>query len=67
MAHFVDELTYHPTLMERLGTLIETVSIGTSRAREMDRLSAMSDQQLAARGLRREDIARHVFRDIIHV
>lgn len=38
---------------------IETLS----RARELERLNALSDRQLADMGLRREDIVRHVFRD----
>lgn len=35
------------------------------RVREVERLNAMSDTALAAKGLKREDIARHVFRDVI--
>ena len=34
------------------------------RVREIERLNAMSDDALAAKGLKREDIARHVFRDV---
>jgi len=32
--------------------------------KSIDRLQAMDDMQLADMGLRREDIARHVFRDV---
>ncbi len=35
-----------------------------SRSEEFERLNAMSDAQLAKMNLRREDIARHVFRDV---
>ncbi|QFT61753.1 DUF1127 domain-containing protein [Roseivivax sp. THAF30] len=35
------------------------------RVQQAQALHAMSDEQLAERGLRREDIARHVFRDIM--
>lgn len=40
-----------------------------SRARmpEIERLNAMSDAQLAERGLKREDIIRHVFRDLLYI
>lgn len=38
-----------------------------SRAPELERLNALSDEQLARQGLRREDIVRHVFRDRFHV
>ncbi len=37
------------------------------RVREADRLKAMSDEDLARMGLRREDIVRHVFRDLFYV
>lgn len=37
------------------------------RLRRLERLQAMSDAQLAERGLRREDIARHVFNDVLYV
>lgn len=37
------------------------------RVRRVQALSAMSDAQLAARGLKREDITRHVFQDMLYV
>jgi len=38
-----------------------------ARVAMMDKLNAKSDAELAKMGLRREDIARHVFRDIYHL
>ncbi|WP_380058525.1 DUF1127 domain-containing protein [Falsihalocynthiibacter sp. SS001] len=38
-----------------------------SRANEIQRLQAMSDRQLADMGLKREDIARRVFGDMMHI
>ena len=38
-----------------------------SRMDQIRRLDARSDRELAALGIRREDIVRHVFRDIIHL
>ena len=35
-----------------------------SRIREVERLQALSDEALAAKGIRRDDIVRHVFRDL---
>ena len=35
-----------------------------SRSEEFQRLNDMPDTRLAEMGLRREDIARHVFRDV---
>ncbi|MCL3881830.1 DUF1127 domain-containing protein [Marivita sp. GX14005] len=34
------------------------------RAREVSRLYALSDEALAQKGLKREDIPHHVFRDV---
>lgn len=38
-----------------------------SRVDRIRRLEALTDAQLAAKGLRREDIPRHVFRDVFYV
>lgn len=38
-----------------------------SRMAEIERLNAKSDEALARIGLRREDIPRHVFRDILYL
>lgn len=44
-----------------------SISETNYRIVEVERLQAMSDAELAKRGLRREDIARHVFRDLFYV
>ncbi|MCH2165232.1 MAG: DUF1127 domain-containing protein [Marinovum sp.] len=67
MAHFVDELNNHPTIMARLGQFLVNMSAGSARCHEMERLAAMTDEQLSSRGLKREDIAKHVFRDVLYV
>lgn len=66
MAHFVEELNAHPTLMQRIGHFFESMALTASRAHEVERLTAMTDEQLAARGLRRDQIAQHVFRDLMY-
>ncbi|SLN22755.1 hypothetical protein PSA7680_00916 [Pseudoruegeria aquimaris] len=38
-----------------------------SRVAELERLNAKSDAELAEMGLRREDIARYVFRDALYI
>lgn len=38
-----------------------------SRADQVQRLNGMTDAELARIGLRREDIARYVFRDILYI
>ena len=57
------------SFVKRLGAgiLDVLISMGHARARtaEMQYYMDMSDEQLAAKGLRREDIARHVFRGML--
>lgn len=45
-------------------SIMMSAANSNKRLRELERLSAMTDEQLAARGLRREDIARFVFGDM---
>ena len=52
------------SLIDGLSRGFGYVAEANSRAREFDRLNAMSDAALAAKGLKRDDIARHVFRDL---
>ena len=63
MAHFVEELNAHPSVMERLGMLFETLVQSNVRVRELERLSAMSDEQLQNLGLRRDELVHRVFGD----
>ncbi|MGY9046200.1 hypothetical protein P775_25715 [Puniceibacterium antarcticum] len=43
------------------------IAESNGRMKAVERLNAMSDAELAARGLQREDIVRHVFRDMFYV
>ena len=60
-----------PGFLARLG---DSILVGLTMAAESNsrlakarRLQAMSDDQLAALGLKREDIARHVFSDLYYI
>lgn len=50
-----------------LGAAIISISEANSRVRHVEALTALSDEQLKARGLRREDIVRHVFSDALYL
>ncbi len=50
-----------------LGQAVFTARAAEARVQEMERLMAKSDADLAELGLRREDIARHVFRGVLHL
>ena len=41
----------------------EQIAIANSRIEKVNALQALSDEQLAKRGLKREDIVRYVFAD----
>lgn len=55
---------FFSSLFDGLMRGIGQISASQSRVREIERLQAMSDEALNAKGLRREDIVRHVFRDV---
>lgn len=38
-----------------------------SRVQKLNRLMALSDDELARRGMKREEIVRHVFSDMLYV
>lgn len=44
-----------------------SIAESNARVREVEHLNRLSDAELAHRGLRREDIVRHVFRDVLAV
>lgn len=50
-------------ILEGLARLAEA----NPKVRQMKALAALSDAQLAERGLRREEIARYVFRDRMYL
>ena len=46
---------------------IVSISVSHSRARQLAALSELSDEALAKKGLKREDLVRYVFRDVYYV
>lgn len=49
-----------------IGRGLVAMGANSGRYRRLQALSAMSDAELAARGLKREDIVRHVFADVYY-
>lgn len=43
-----------------IGRALTTIPVASSKMRQIEALMALSDAELADRGMRREDIARHV-------
>ncbi len=51
-------------ILHAIGDFFTLITESNWRVHEAQRLQGMSDSQLAARGLRRDDIPRFVFRDL---
>lgn len=52
---------------DRLRDTVIVASEAGARLDEWERLRAMSDDDLAARGLSRDRLAQHVYRDLMHM
>ena len=53
-----------PGLLGRIWRGLGECSLGAARLRQVEALRALSDEELAARGLTREEIVHHAFRDL---
>ena len=51
----------------KLADLIECVALSGSRAQLIEELNNLTDAELAAKGLRRDDIVRYVFADKMYI
>lgn len=68
--HVTTALSFRKVLstpFRAIGRFFVLLMENNSRVQLVDQLNAMSDEQLAARGLKRQDIVRHVFRDLMHL
>ncbi len=43
------------------------VAESNTRVTEVEKLQSLSDEELAAKGIRRDDIVRHVYRDVLYI
>jgi uncharacterized protein YjiS (DUF1127 family) len=50
-----------------IGNALIAIMESNSRVQYVDRLNAMTDEQLEAKGLKRDEIVQHVFRDYMHL
>ena len=70
MAVHTTDLPITRSFLSHLGTglwsWLETVAERGSRRADIERLNACSDAELAALGIRRDQIAHYVFRDLYH-
>ena len=52
-----------PSFRARLGAAFSTYIESVARTDQVEHLNSLSDEALAAKGIRREDIVRYVYRD----
>lgn len=73
MAHTATNTSFADTksVLSRLFASLKAVAVtyveARSRQAEISALEALSDEELAKRGIRREDIVRHVFADCVYL
>lgn len=75
MAHITSDTGHFPESVlhilgkpfKAIGNFMVSIMENNSRLKRVERLSQMSDAELAKRGLKREDIVRHVFADLMHI
>jgi len=75
MAHTANQTTPFETKRENIlmaglraiGTALVNVAETNSRVHKIQALQNLSNDQLTERGIRREDIVRHVFRDQMYL
>ena len=56
-----------PSILERIGNFFISIAENDHRIKKVDFLNGLSDAELAKRGIRREDIVRHVFADAMMI
>ncbi|MCB1348498.1 MAG: DUF1127 domain-containing protein [Maritimibacter sp.] len=56
-----------PSILSRIGDFFVAYAESQGRYHEIARLQALSDEELAARGLTRDGIVRHVFADKLYL
>lgn len=73
MAFFTDTIDNHPKsalhtrIWQGLGRFFANLADAQNRTYAVERMQDLSDHDLAKMGVRREDIVRHVYRDIYYV
>jgi uncharacterized protein YjiS (DUF1127 family) len=60
-------LSFIRTFFSGLGRAIIVAAENASRMKRIEVLNAMTDEELQERGLKREDIVRHVFQDLMYL
>lgn len=66
-SHAHDTAPFFSRLMAGIGNTLVAIGEANPRLRRVEALQRLSDEQLAAKGLRREDIVRHVFHDVYYL
>ncbi|MFP7569199.1 DUF1127 domain-containing protein [Marivita sp. S2033] len=62
--HHEEKHGFFMSLIDGITRGLGQIADANWRGQEVSRLCALSDEALASKGLKREDIVRHVFRDV---
>ncbi|SPF79811.1 DUF1127 domain-containing protein [Pseudoprimorskyibacter insulae] len=65
--HAVSHGNIFSNIFAAIGRAFVHAAESNHRMQKIQYLTSLSDAELAARGIKREDIARHVFRDVFYV
>jgi uncharacterized protein YjiS (DUF1127 family) len=65
--HVVSHGNFFSNLFAAIGRGIVHAAESNHRMKKIEFLNSLSDEELAARGLKRDEIARYVFRDVFYV
>lgn len=66
-AHSTAHASERKGIAQRLYNGLLWLAERNPRVQQVEKLQAMSDDELAQRGLKRDDIARHVYRDLFYL
>lgn len=61
------EAPFFSRVLSAIGHMFVAIGESNPRLKRVEALQRLSDAELAEKGLRREDIVRHVFQDLFYV
>lgn len=57
----------HSGIFAKIASVFVSLTENNARARKLAYLSSLTDEQLASKGIKRAEIAQHVFRDVLYI
>ena len=57
----------HSGVFTKIASFFVALTENNARARKLAYLTNLTDEQLAQKGIKRDEIAQHVFRDVLYI